>query len=67
MNIKLRIENVGNIKSANEYWDCECNNNYIHNKGEFTCVLCNAISDDQPDSRVNEVKRMLKSKNVSIA
>lgn len=66
MNMKLRIENVGNIQLAPDYWDCECEENYIHKKRESTCPLCKTMSDDQPDSRVDEMKRLLKAGSFSI-
>ena len=42
------------------YWDCECEENYIHFKhDEFKCEKCGTFHDEQPDSRINEVKAML--------
>jgi len=40
-----------------EYWDCECETNYIHKKsvGNY-CPKCKTFKTDQPDSRVLEVK-----------
>ncbi len=58
MNINLRVENVGNIQLTPDYWDCECQHNYIHKKDEITCRICNAFLENQPDSRVDEVKQI---------
>jgi hypothetical protein len=38
-----------------EYWDCECEENYIHPKSQKKCHICNTFSKDQPDSRISEV------------
>jgi len=37
------------------YWDCECDTNYMHPKSEPSCPECNTRSEDQPDSRINEL------------
>jgi len=40
-----------------EYWDCECRDKYIHHKSRLKkCGRCNTSHDEQPDSRVNEIK-----------
>jgi hypothetical protein len=41
------------------YWDCECEHNYIHPKIVKECPICHTHPDKQPDSRVSEVKRMI--------
>ena len=50
------------IKTTDDYWDCECNEDYIHPKSQETCLKCGCVSDEQPDSLVNEVNLMLKKK-----
>ena len=48
------------FQTSNEYWDCECNYNYIHKKTDRTiCAHCGTIEEDQPDSRMGEVITML--------
>lgn len=37
------------------YWDCECEENYIHPKTETSCPICRTVASDQPDSLVDEV------------
>jgi len=44
-------------KTTEQYWDCECRQNYIHPKSKGHCKLCNALREDQPDSIINEVKK----------
>ena len=44
------------VETTDLYWDCECEKNYIHPKAHIHCLLCGARVEDQPDSRVNEVK-----------
>lgn len=38
------------------YWDCECEIGYIHSKDVNFCRECGAWSEDQPDSRADEIK-----------
>ena len=39
-----------------DYWDCECESNYIHKKTETKhCVKCDTYEDEQPDSRQEEI------------
>lgn len=49
------LETVGDIILDNRFWDCECEENYIHPKSEEECKVCGAYSEGQPDSRMNEV------------
>ena len=37
------------------FWDCECEENYIHSFTEETCPACGATREEAPDARVNEV------------
>lgn len=54
------IENHENGITLNlSYWDCECNENYIHPISHKACLVCGAEQDDQPNSRAGEVKRLL--------
>jgi hypothetical protein len=48
------------IKTNDNYWDCECEDHYIHpksnKKGKISiCIVCNTNEDEQPDARENEV------------
>ncbi len=61
MMLKLRIENIGDIKITPDFWDCECERNYIHDKNQSVCGVCNTVADEQPNSRVDEVKDWLNS------
>jgi len=42
------------------FWDCNCDENYIHPKTEPSCAICSVHVDDdcQPDSHVSEVLAM---------
>jgi len=43
------------IKTMDEYWDCECDTQYIHKKSDRTeCPRCHAKEDEMPDSRLEE-------------
>ena len=56
-NISKDTISMGNeeIKTTENYWDCECKDNYIHPKSQSRCEVCGAVSEDQPDSIVSEV------------
>ncbi len=45
------------IMTHPEFWDCECEEDYIHPKERAggRCSLCGAYEDDQPDSLIKEV------------
>ena len=48
------------FQTTDDYWDCECEHNYIHKKTDRTiCALCGTLEEDQPDSRMGEVITML--------
>lgn len=41
--------------TTDSYWDCECPDNYIKDRNQDECEICNSKKEDQPESRVNEV------------
>ena len=41
------------------YWDCECEHNYIHPRDKDECKVCGSPWEEQPESRVNEVYEQL--------
>ena len=47
------------VVTNNNFWDCECESNYIHTKNIRLCPHCNAESDEQPDSHQSEVEALL--------
>ena len=41
------------------YWDCECDEDYIHKKTEQKhCTKCDTFHEEQPDSRQHEIDAM---------
>jgi hypothetical protein len=48
--------------TKDKYWDCNCEENYIKGKEIFTCDVCRAVQEDQPDSIQTEVDAMLYKK-----
>ena len=46
---------TGGFYTDSRFWDCECETNYIHPKSEEECKVCGAYSEEQPDSRMDEV------------
>ena len=50
-----------------DYWDCECEHNYIHAKTDLpVCPVCGAKEEDSPDSMTSEVEQWLQSKEMEI-
>ncbi len=50
------VEQDDVTKTDENYWDCICDEQYIHNKEtSITCPRCGSICEFQPDSRVNEI------------
>lgn len=54
-NVKLKET----ITFNENYWNCECERNYIHPKTQKYCNLCNVDVEGQPDSKTDEVKKYL--------
>ncbi len=55
-----------NLQTTPEFWDCECDDapggkpgSYIHPASEPTCAKCGSHKDESPDSRVDEVIKLL--------
>ena len=56
-----------NIETNPNFWDCECEYNYIHNKKESDyCWDCNTSHEEQPDSSEIEVQWMNKMKKIEL-
>lgn len=47
---------IENPETTPEYWDCECEEEYIHPAGQSCCTKCGAVREDCPDSRLAEIK-----------
>lgn len=56
---RLNVEVIGEIQLAIDYWDCECEKNYVHKKETESCSICGSFMNEQPDSRLNEVVPLL--------
>ena len=39
------------------FWDCECEDDFIHSVSENDCLRCGSQREHQPDARVDEVLR----------
>lgn len=46
-------ENV--FETVEQFWDCECDEKYIHSKTQIECPVCGARADEMPDSRRDEI------------
>lgn len=43
------------VKTTPEFWDCECETNYIKQACESICNKCNTHREVGPDSHIEEV------------
>ena len=50
------------VKTDPRYWDCDCDNAYIHLKtNTLSCSVCGMTEDECSDSRPNEIKLYYKN------
>jgi len=49
------IEEHGDIWLTPLFWDCECEDDYIHPASEPVCYRCHFKREESPDARVPEV------------
>ena len=57
-----KVEYSSGDITSDHYWDCECDENRIHYKGDILhCDKCDRHENDMPDSRLIEVQDMLTS------
>ena len=42
-------------RTNEEYWDCECDEKYIHHASVDECPVCGALRDESPDSHQAEI------------
>jgi len=47
------------IETTSLFWDCECDDDFIHSIHTWQCRRCYATQDEQPDSRLDEVAARL--------
>ncbi|MDY6957918.1 MAG: hypothetical protein SVK08_02050 [Halobacteriota archaeon] len=47
------------METTPAYWDCECKVSFIHDSREHFCPECGATKSTQPDSRVDEINKVL--------
>lgn len=50
-----KLEKIGDITLNHEYWDCDCEKDFIHSNTRSTCNKCNYERDESPNSRENEI------------
>ncbi len=50
------------VETNENYWDCECEEDYIHEKAKKKhCLKCDTSHFDQPDSIQREVEEVIKN------
>lgn len=52
--------------TTEEYWDCECDDDYIRPASQDRCPKCGAEHDERPDSHTVEVLAARLPLNLSI-
>lgn len=53
---KILQEMHQNCITTPNYWECECDDKYIHDKDDATmCFKCNSNEEDYPDARLHDV------------
>lgn len=62
-NESLERHNMGKDEpffTSSLFWDCECENDYIHEKSiELACSICGANDEDMPDAHADEILILL--------
>jgi hypothetical protein len=48
---------AGGFQTTPPFWECNCEDAYIHPVSQANCPACNTTRDDAPDARVHEVQR----------
>ena len=61
--IRAKLSKETTFSTHPDYWDCECEHNYIHPKDEDECKVCGSLWEEQPESRTSEVYEQLFSDN----
>ena len=56
-------ETVGNRVLNCDYWDCDCDDNYIHHNEELYCHNCGLHRDECSNSFEQEVEEYFKRNN----
>lgn len=55
-----RIEVYPDLVLNLDYWDCECEHDYIHALDETVCERCGQTRESGPSSHENEVRDRVK-------
>ncbi len=50
---------VGGYYTDSRFWDCNCQENYIHSATEDKCLICGTKRKGQPISRMDEIITMM--------
>lgn len=58
-----RIQYIGDIVLNLDYWDCECEEKFIHSINQQRCDICGSDQEESPSSRENEVRLLLKARD----
>jgi hypothetical protein len=51
----MNIEWSGDRITVDEFWDCACDNDYIHRDAEDCCDICKECKEDMPNSQLPEI------------
>lgn len=59
-----RLQHVGNIILNLDYWDCECENDFIHPISQQRCDICGSEQEESSSSRENEVQHLFRNRDL---
>jgi hypothetical protein len=49
------IDVRGSVITVQGFWDCACDDNYIHRSRLDECPICGCLQEEQPDSMLDEI------------
>lgn len=44
-----------NSKTCDQFWDCNCNEYFVHRKEDGHCVKCDCYHYEMPDSQIADI------------
>jgi hypothetical protein len=60
------LASLHTTRTTEDFWDCECDHNYIKPSSQLRCIHCGSWAEDQPDSRCEEVIKMLTDQAIDL-
>ena len=51
------MQDLDENEFSRDYWDCDCEQDYIHLNSQDLCLVCGYTQEESPPSRQSEVKK----------